>query len=151
VKIAEVLDEKVTPEVGDPGRKLTLSMRALLTSHAISGEALREAVRPILDAELPENHAPVADTILFTQISSAKLDEHAIAQWTMRAERNIAAVLSPHDIIEQIKGSTARQAIERLSSTLPLAKPAQIYISPSWWPRLPLVPMRIQVAQSVSR
>ncbi len=53
-----------------------------------------------------------------------------------------------HQAIDLIKGLSIDQAIERISDNLPLATESKIILSPKWWPRLPLLPMRIQILQA---
>jgi hypothetical protein len=44
-------------------------------------------------------------------------------------------------------GLSPSSARQRLAAKLPLEGSPDIYLAPAWWPRLPLVPLRITVTE----
>ena len=68
-----------------------------------------------------------------------------VAQWEMRAEWQEIASLNMAQAIHLTLGLPIPQAIQQLENNLPLSSPAEITLTPDWWPRLPMLPFRIRV------
>jgi hypothetical protein len=91
------------------------------------------------------------DTITLKQLTNPILEEDGTAQWTISLQRKLQTVIPIEQAINLTKGLSASQAIDLLNHILPLATEPQIILSPTWWPRLPLIPMRIQICQPVAK
>jgi hypothetical protein len=55
------------------------------------------------------------------------------------------AALPQNQAIQLAMGLSPTQATRRLAEDLPLASAPQIALTPAWWPRLPILPFRIDV------
>ena len=62
-----------------------------------------------------------------------------LAKWDIQAQLNSA------QIIRLTLGFPTQQAIGRLNENVPLQQPAEISLTPSWWPRLPILPFRVEI------
>ena len=149
--MTEILDETAAPAIGEPGRHISLSMRLRFESQVTSSEELNKLIMPILDANLPQGYTPIEDTFILKQLTTPELGEDGSASWRINAEREILANIISGQIGKIISGLEIPQAIDRLNDALPLAHEAHIILAPSWWPRLPFLPMRIQVDQLGSK
>jgi hypothetical protein len=148
--MTEILDETAAPAIGEPGSHISLSMRLRFESQVASTEELNKLIIPILDANIPRGYTPIENTIILKQLTKPELGEDGNASWRINAQREIQADIINSQIGKIISGLETPQAIDRLNDALPLAHEAQIILSPSWWPRLPFLPTRIQVVQSDS-
>jgi hypothetical protein len=105
-------------------------------------------VIPILDSNIPNGYAPVMNTLVITPLTSPTMDANGKAYWTVNAKRELLAEIPTNRAVESIKGATLSEAVERLSGSIPLAEEAHIMVTPSWWPRLPFLAMRITLDQA---
>ena len=151
LKIMETLEETSIPVVGEPGDKVSLSLRLRYQSQVVAGDVINSLVMPILDANTHKGLHPIADTTVFTQLTSPVQGEDGNAHWTIQAQRRLRADINYFQAIELINGKSIPDANARLNAALPLATQAQILLEPSWWPRLPFLTMRIQIIQPESR
>ena len=146
--IIETLGENSIPSIGEPGDQLELSLRLSVQSHVVSSKVIHSLVTPIMDSYTPKGYLPLANTLDITQISSPTLGEDGNAHWIISATRKLQVDIPVKRVVDIVKGVNVAQALERLSASLPLAEQAQIVLAPYWWPRLPLLTMRIEVVQS---
>jgi hypothetical protein len=91
------------------------------------------------------------NTLVITPVTTPKVESDGKAYWTVNARRKLQADIPTNLAIESIHGVTAKEAVKRLSESLPLTKPADIVLMPTWWPRLPLLTMRITLVQADSQ
>jgi hypothetical protein len=136
------------PERGEPGNQLKLSMEVRFQAQVVSSETLHQLVEPIMDSYTPKGYLAVPHTLAFSQPDRLSLMVDGKAHWTINATRKIRADIPGTQVIESLTGIPSAQAAERLSTSFPLAEQAQIILTPSWWPRLPWLGMRIEVIQS---
>ena len=66
-------------------------------------------------------------------------------QWKMYAYRQILAQTPAAQAIQLVLGFNPEKASQRLQSELALEEPPQIELTPTWWPRLPILPFRVEV------
>jgi hypothetical protein len=143
----ETLAETFFPPAGAAGNQLQLSLRVKVQSQVVSGTTLRAYISPIMDSYTPQGFTPLRSTLVAHQLSSPTIGEDGKAHWTIRAERQLQANIPPQRVTQLVTGKTPIQASQRLSSAFPFAEQARIILSPKWWPRLPFLPMRIEVMQ----
>jgi hypothetical protein len=145
--VIETIEETSFPDVGEPGNNLNLSVQVRFQSQVVSDDTLHRLVEPIMDSYTPEGYLAMANTLSFSHPDQPTVMDDGKAQWTINATRKIKADIPGTQVIERTSGVPVAQAIERLSTSLPLSEQAQISLVPSWWPRLPWLGMRIEVIQ----
>lgn len=148
--LQEVLNETVSPGVGEPGDQLQILLRLKYQTQVVSGEVLRNMVMPLLDTNLSSGYSPVQNSLVITPLSNPTAGTDGLAHWTIRADRQIMAEISSTQWLSEVKGSSIQDANVLLLDKLPIAGEPEITLTPSWWPRLPLLPMRINVVQSIA-
>lgn len=144
---ASTLEETYTPETGQPGEQLELTLRLEYIGQAVAGSDLQALVTPPLDATLPTGFSPVPDTLNVKLSSTPVLNEAGELEFNITAERELQADIPVAQVLALILGKTSAQASQSLLEALPLASSPQIEINPGWWPRLPVATFRIQVQQ----
>lgn len=147
LSMIETLDESFIPSIGEPSNHLELSMRLRFECSVVSSEVIRNLVTPILDSNTPLSYSPVINSLEITPVDYPSLGQDGIAYWTVSAVRKLQVIIQPYQVMDLIQGETVVNAKEHLSASLPLMEQAQIILSPSWWPRLPFLTMRIWIAQ----
>jgi hypothetical protein len=148
MSMIETLEETSIPSIGEPGNQLGLTMRLRFQSQVVSGVVLRSLVTPILDSDTPLGYSPIINSLEITQLNQPSLAQDGISHWTVKAVRKLQVDIQAYQAIDLVKGTTVAKAKEYLSASLPLMGQAQIVLTPSWWPRLPFMTMRIQVTQA---
>jgi hypothetical protein len=148
VRSIETLEEVFTPGVGEPGKNLDLAMRLKFQTQVVSGEILRSLVIPIMDANLSSGYNSIPDTLELTSLTTPTLGEDGKTQWLLQAQRKVQSDIATHQVVDKVKGLSIPIAIEILNDSLALNGQTKITLTPRWWPRLPFIPMRIEVIQA---
>ncbi len=149
--ISEVVDESYNPATGVPAEQVELTLRLKVIAQVVSGEVLHDMVTPILNADIPDGYTPVMNTLVVIPVTTPTVGSDGKAYWTVNASQKLQADIPTNLAVESIQGVTAKEAVKRLSESLPLAEPANIVLMPTWWPRLPLLAMRIIFVQADSQ
>ena len=148
MSIVETLEETYLPALGDPGDQLELSLRVKLECQVISSGMLGDMVNSILDANMPAGYTALPDSLEITPGNDTSPTQDGRTHYIISAQRELKAEIQANQTVESIRGLSVTQALEHLSATLPLARQANILLTPSWWPRVPLLAMRIQLVFS---
>ena len=143
--VTETLEETFTPAPGLPGSQVSLTLRLEFSALVISAENLNALLLPVLDGSLPDGFAPVADSLSLTHSDFSTPGADGSVTWTIFARRSLLAEISAPEVISLAQGQPAENVSAALAQELPLARAPLIELQPSWWPRLPFVPFRIQV------
>jgi hypothetical protein len=145
LRFSSVIEKIYNPTENFPAEQLQLSLRLEFRALEIYPQDLQNLVIPLLDASLPEDHTVIPDTLNITSLNKPILDEENTARWTLRAQRQIQAVIAPEKAIQLAKGTTIEKARQSLLDHLPVDKTPLIRPFPSWWPYTPLLPFRMDV------
>jgi hypothetical protein len=145
LSLDDILIRSYDPDSALPAAYLHLTLRIQFHAEKISGVDVRNLGTTLLDASLPSGYIPVPDTLKIDYVTQPQLDRDQVAHWQITARRNLQANLSKEKAVSLVLGLPPQQAIQRLVDSLPLSVPPQILIDPSWWPRLPFIPLRIHV------
>jgi len=73
-------------------------------------------------------------------------DGQGISHFTLDSSWTIARDIDMGQANMLVRGLSPAAAADRLKSAFPLVREPQIGLRPSWWPWLPLIPMRIAVS-----
>ncbi len=143
--MVETLVESSYPSLGEPGNQLEMTMQVRFQSQVVSGEVLRRLVTPFLDSVTPAGYASIDNSLEISQFNQPSREQDGTIHWMVSTNRKLQVSILPFQVIEIIKGITVAEAKQRLFTSLPLDVQPRIELSPSWWPRLPYLAMRIQV------
>jgi len=142
---SKVLDETYKPAPGEPGGKLTLTMRAEFHAHYAAADDLEQLAASALDASLPVGYEPVTGSLQVSAASPFFGGADGLTRWRMSASRMLRARIDPAQVIAIARGKTAARARGLLQETFGLETAPQISIQPFFWPWLPSLPFRIKV------
>jgi hypothetical protein len=149
--LISILEETYDPPMQEgaflqPSEKLDLTMRIEFMLLYVSNQDLQEMATRILDANLPQGYLPLAATLELEHLSAPLTQEDSTARWRVEARRTLQAAIDEQRVQELVRGLTPDQAASALQAELPLEGDAFILLAPQWWPRLPVLPFRIQVS-----
>jgi hypothetical protein len=146
LELAETLEEIYEPAADIPGDYLSLHLRLEFEARVVSGADVKQLSAAVLDANLPSGFAAGPAELQITYLSAPSRSQEDSA-WQVRvyAARSLQAQLDARQAVDLALGLSPEQAAQRLAHSLPLQGPPQIELLPAWWPRLPVLPFRIQI------
>jgi hypothetical protein len=166
--LAETMEETYDPALPQetatatislrPAARLDLYLRLRFEVLVVPGADLSAVAGRILDAGLPAGFAPLPGSLeiipagrplvetVQDPASQDAVQSVELVRWRVRARRVIQARIDVDQVISLARGLTASQAADMLRERLPLEEQPVISTNPAWWPRLPLLPLRITVA-----
>ena len=145
LEFEQILVEDFEPPLGQPGRKVTLTMRIEFTASYAAGEDLNELANTVLNASQPEGYVDTGQPISFETTDSHQTDNKGITRWTMRVSRKLEKQVDTWKIVSLIQGRNMAFAMSQLENNLDLPSAPEIQLTPDWWPWLPLIPFNIKV------
>ncbi len=143
--VVETLEETFEPAEPQPADELALTLRVRFEVIVIRWESLEALLNAVMDASIPAGYIAREGTLSATFVGQPVFAEDGTASWTLQSTREIAEEVDEESILAIAAGQSLPQAAEKLQSTLGLASPPEIILRPAWWPRLPLIPLRIAV------
>lgn len=148
LELSRTLEEIFQPATIQPANELSLHLRLEFSARVARNTDLMNLAEGILNARLPEGFTPQADSLLLTALEKPKLAGDGRARWSMLALRRIQAEISPAVVIQMVLGLNPQVATQKLAQALPVAGSPEINMTPAWWPRLPMLPFRITLANT---
>jgi len=130
-------------------RLLSLIHKQQLEFHAlkIKFNDLQTLATFFFDSDLPDGYEPTDGSLKTEEIEQITGGSEAITEWRLRAKRTIATKLSKPEVVQISLGDTPAVAAYNIGKANELGNPPTIILTPRWWPRLPLLPFRIQVVE----
>lgn len=148
--LTHTIEETYDPPDNQPADQLSLTLRLQFQALIISGDDLKELATAILDTNLPTGYLSYPQTIKITHLTNPEYKDESTVQWVLCASREIEAQIPEIQAANLAIGLSPEQASQRLSEVLPLSEAPHIDLFPSWWPRLPIIPFRIQVKMNLT-
>jgi hypothetical protein len=145
LQVNHTLEETYDPAELQPADRLSLSLRIEFQAQVVSGEDLQRLTVASLDANLPPGFSPAPEILEIDNLTTPQVGPDGFFQWRLHARRQLYATLPQTQAIQLSLGLSPTQAAQRLTQDLPLAGPPQIALTPTWWPRMPILPFRIDV------
>lgn len=142
--IQSVPREGYTNLVGEQAPTLGLSLRLLVTGEAVSAKDVQAVAYRKLAAQLPEGY-----TLTDTRFEYGESAEEDVGPgrftFYVTAYGYASAAIDQATVRELIDGKSVKQAQAALDEEFSLVQPAEIITSPSWFPFIPSLPMRINI------
>lgn len=145
LKLVEVLEETFQPADTEPADHLELNMRLGFQALVVPGEEIESLALAVLDANMPAGFTSSGQGAEIENLNRPVYRADALIVWDMGAKRRIQAEIHEPAVLQLALGQTPEQAKANLAAIIPLAAPAQIRLTPEWWPRLPVLPFRILI------
>jgi hypothetical protein len=145
ITIAQIVEQVYDPPENLPSDEISLNLRveyqALVAAHA----DLEQIAQYALDANLPDMYLALPDTIVIRNITSPILKGDGTAKWRIQATQRLRARIPESDAVSLSLGMAPLLAMEKLASELPVSSQPSIQLTPSWWPRLPILPFQYTI------
>jgi hypothetical protein len=146
VKIEVNLQENFVPAVGQPGDRLSLYLMLSYTMQYVEYSDLVRLAEPALNDGLPEGYIPVVDGSINIEIlKQPSTNTLGTTNMNLQVSQEIRKEIDSLYLSRLVQGLTAIKAYKILEAKFgPDTKPL-IEITPSWWPWLPIVALRIAI------
>ena len=139
-----VLTETYDKFVEEPADSLTLDMRVWARGMAIAEEDARRLALAALESSMSEGFQLLSEEVgLHPGGASEASGEQVVFQITVRGQMVMS--IDEAEIKEHLTGKSIADAVAYLGRRLELAEEPSVEVLPSWWPRLPLIPLRISL------
>ncbi len=145
LNLVNTLETDFQPGEGQPSDRLSLSQRLEYQALVVSAQDLHTLVKTVFDANLQPGFIPDDGTLQIEVLTPPSPGENETVRWKLHANRQVVAQLSEPQAIQLALGRSVAQAAGRMQDSLPLEEPPGITLTPSWWPRLPILPFRIAI------
>ena len=141
----QILDETYSPSLGQPARKVNLTLQVEFVASYVSGDDLTELASTVLNASQLDGYVDAGEPLKFETLNSYETNKNGITNWDMRVSRRLKKRVDVDKVISLVKGHSTNVAIENMEDALNLDYTPEIIISPKWWPWFPLIPFNITV------
>jgi hypothetical protein len=145
MELANLVDETYIPADGLPGDQLDLTLRLEYKALVVTRSNLQSLLGPIMDGNLPSGFLAVPETLNLVHTAISSPNPNGIVHWTLSAKRNIRANISSSSVINLAIGQPVSTIASHLAARLSLEDTPSVKLYPSWWPRMPYLPFRIEV------
>jgi hypothetical protein len=149
ITVAQVVEQVYEPPENLPSDEIGLSLRVEYQALAASQADLMQLAQYALDANLPHMFVALPESTEIEIASSPIVRKDSTIEWKINAIRQLRAWIQESEAINLSLGMPPAVAAQKLVSQLPILSPPLIQLTPSWWPRLPILPFRytISIAQ----
>lgn len=142
----EGFQENFVPAPGQPGDRLALNLSGSLTMEYAEYADLLRLAKPALTGDLPEDYEPLTGSpIEFELLEKPASNLDGTTTLELQVTRKIIKVVDPLIVSNQIKGSTISEAYGILKNEFGTEIDPGVKVTPSWWPWLPIVTLRIAI------
>jgi hypothetical protein len=145
-KLVGSIEKTFEPAEDLPASVLLLNQQIEFEAQLASGDDLNNLAASILNSNLPPGYKPIQGTLEIEHLTTPSLGENQNYQWKMIARQEVQAQPNEALVTQQSLGLSPNQASQHLFNGFPLATLPEISLTPPWWPRLPIIPFRINVA-----
>lgn len=145
--LIRVLEETYDPEEVMPSDYLNLTLRLEFEVLTVTSDDIYTLVTKVLDANIVDNYVPIPETLSISFLDEPQISQHAKDRWRIHATRKLQAQLLEPQAVNLTLGLSPTLAEQRLFNSIPLNEPPKIFVTPDWWPRMPLLPFRITVVR----
>lgn len=134
-------------EVGDVADTLTLTMRVIVAATAVDESTAQQVAFARLAGQIPTGRSLRPETILYERGAVSSFEANGRVVFSLACSALAAEVIDVGALSQQIAGRTPEEALQVIQAGVALADGTtpSIALTPEWLPRLPLLPVRIQI------
>lgn len=130
--------------VGERANILGISLRLLITGQAISlADAQAVAVRQ-LTQQLPAGYTLIDARFEYGEAAEEDVGPGRFTIY-IAAQGYAAAEIDASTVLDKLRGERITTALDTLETSLSLARPPQVTVTPEWFPFIPWLPIRTTV------
>jgi len=143
----EILEENFDPSDIRPTDNLVLTLRVEYQAYIVTRDMLSNIGQAILETNSPAGYSPIPSTLKFDHLQPPTPNEEMVFKWDMNAKWQMKAEIDTTQAVQLVLFRKPEEAVQQLLDNIPIGEDISITISPSWWPRLPILPFRVNVVE----
>lgn len=144
----ELVKEEYSPPDADPGELLWLDKSVQYLVYYAAADDLTTLASDLVKAQYQDNsYIPDLNAIQLQPTSTPERGGSANYHWEMQVSWVDQQTFNEDEISHWISGKPVKEAEQILLEKLELEGAPQIILQPRWWPRVPGLPIRIQITQ----
>lgn len=147
LKLTQKMSETREPQPGQPGNEARLDLQAEFTAWYVRKADLYALSQTALNVSLPAGFHPLPESMELHFAEGNKFDAQGAIHWTVQVYRKVEADWSGDMAAQALVGNSPAEVVSKLTEMFSLAEPPEVHLFPSWWPRMPWVPFRIEVVR----
>jgi len=147
LKLTRKMSETREPQPGQPGNEARLNLQVEFTAWYVRSADLYSLSQAALNVSLPDGFHPLPESLEIHFTEEGKAGAQGAIHWTMQVYRKVEADWSGGVAAQALAGYPSAEAVSKLTAMFSLAEPPEVVLFPSWWPRMPWVPFRIEVVR----
>lgn len=147
LQVLETLEDQTMPPLETYPRQLTLRLRLRFQVWMLPAKALRPILDARLNALLPADQIPDAESLRYRLLSASVEDLGQGVfrlRFTLEVQRRLRARIDAEQVFAAVRGRSVDRALQELR-TFPFAEPPQLEIWPPFWPWMPVLPIQVTV------
>jgi hypothetical protein len=145
IVLEEIIDEQRLPEVGDPAERYLIKIKAEFSAWLIEKNDINYLSNVVLNSDIQSDFSPLDGSLHYDiNKNSIKFEQNSLV-WEITASQKIYHNINQQEIIQKILGKHKDQAVSILTNQMNLEDLPEIFITPTFWKLLPLLPFRINV------
>lgn len=145
-----VVSESYHPEDLQPASELGLTLRLDFTAPYVAAEDIDEFANAILDANLPAGYTAIPGSLMVKQLTTPIFDNGVTNSWRIQLSRALHSEPSSEEAINLALGRKPDQASQMLVENLAISGAPRFVTSPTWWPVIPFISIRVDVISTES-
>ena len=148
--LVQVVSESFNPDDLLPASELELTLRLDFKAPYVAAEDMDEFANSILEANLPAGYTAIPGSMEVDHLSEPVFDNGVTNSWQIRLSRELQSEPSSEQAVSLVLGRRPEQASQLLIENLAITGTPRLETSPSWWPVIPFIPIRIDVIAAES-
>lgn len=130
--------------VGEQTDVLGLALRLLVTGESVQARDAQAVAYSQLVAQLPDGYSLTDARFEYGEAAEEQIGP-GLFTFFVTAHGYATARINPADVVALIQGTPIEEAQAKLVESLPLSRPPEITVTPSWFPYLPFIDLNTQV------
>ncbi len=143
--VKEVIHEEYFPLIGQPANQVDLELQLEYEVQTLRYDTVVDLIQQVMDTRSAMGFTAVDSSLQIHNIGEFSLNDKGNFSWKIKAERNLTTQIEANDVAIASLGLAPPNAISILMEKYALSEAPEIILSPEWWPRMPLLPFRIEV------
>jgi len=145
IKIEKINQDDFIPAIDQPGEQLSLNLIIVYSIHYAKYSDIIKLATPAMKLNLPENYELVNNSLMVETLGNPLTNPSGITILNLKITQKIRRIVDPLILARLIQGLTVNEANDLLYKKYGNEVSPSIKIRPSWWSRLPIVPLRIDI------
>lgn len=143
--LKDVIHEEYFPLIGQPANQVDLDLQLEYEVLTLRYDTVVNLIQQVMDTRTTMGFTAVDSSLQMDNIGEFSLNEKGNFSWKIKAERELTTQIEANEVAIASLGLAPPSAISILMEKYALSESPEIILSPEWWPRMPLLPFRIEV------